>query len=163
MRINVIPPIYLADQHLVAEYREIKMLPKMFLRSLKSKRGLREYGGEYTLNRGHGKSLYNKFGFIEKRFQQLLEEMHSRNFKTNHDILDLSGIQEEFFGDYMPTEEAIRINIERILLRINDKHEWYLYYGKSVDWSKFYGELKLLKRTTNDKRTICKDSKREGH
>lgn len=28
MRVNVIHPKYLADQHLVAEYREIKMGPK---------------------------------------------------------------------------------------------------------------------------------------
>ena len=138
VRINVIPPKYLADQHLVAEYREIKMLSKMFLISLKSKNGLGKYGGEYTLNKGHGKCLYDKFGFIEKRFQQLLDEMTSRNFKTNYDILDLSEIPKQFFGDYTPTEEAIRINVERILLRINDKPDWYLYYGKGMDWNKFY-------------------------
>ena len=39
MRVNVIHPKYLADQHLVAEYREIKMGPKALSKSLYSKNG----------------------------------------------------------------------------------------------------------------------------
>ena len=40
MRVNVIHPKYLADQHLVAEYREIKMGPKALSKSLYSKNGV---------------------------------------------------------------------------------------------------------------------------
>lgn len=138
MRINVISPKYLADQHLLAEYREIKMLPKMFLKSLNSKNGLVKYGGDYTLNKGHGKCLYDKFRFIENRFQELLDEMKSRNFKTDYDTLDLSQIPTEFFGNYTPTDEAIKINVERILLRISDKPYWYKYRGQNMDWGEFY-------------------------
>ena len=40
MRVNVIHPIFLSDQHLVAEYREVKMGPKALSRSLGSIRGV---------------------------------------------------------------------------------------------------------------------------
>ena len=138
MRINVVHPKYLTDQHLIAEGREIKMLPKMFIKSLRSKGGLGNFGGLYTLNKGHGKCLYDKFGFIQSRFEDLVTEIKSRGFKMSYDILDLSQIPQEFFGDYKPTPEALRINVERIKLRIHDKPSWYRYRGHRMDWDKFY-------------------------
>ena len=107
---------------------------------MKSKQGLGSYGGKYTLNKGHGKCLYDKFGFVEKRFKQILIEMQTRGFDTNYSQLDLSAIPEQFFGEYMPTEEAIELNVERILQRISDKPAWYKYRGVTKDWNKFYNK-----------------------
>ena len=82
MRINVIPVSELLDQHLVAEYREIKMLPKMLCRSLASKKGfnLSSVSADYTLNKGHGLFFYNKLGFIIDRFELLLCEIVGNYF-----------------------------------------------------------------------------------
>ncbi len=52
-RINVIDPIDLTDQHLMAEYRELPMIMGSLRRSLKSKKGLPKITPKYTLNAGH--------------------------------------------------------------------------------------------------------------
>ena len=41
-RINIIPPSELTDQHLIAEYREIFMVPASLRRTLKSKVGFKK-------------------------------------------------------------------------------------------------------------------------
>lgn len=151
MRINIIPPRELYDQHLMAEIREIKMLPKALVRSLKSKQGvdyktLDKQFPKYTLNKGHGKFFYNKLGFIENRFQQLLKEADQRGFtlqpKTKElydSSYDYSIINEykgnpfiNIFQDYIPTKSEKDINKERIQLRLSEKPNFYKYYGKSV-------------------------------
>lgn len=149
MRINVIPVSELYDQHLVAEYREIKMLPKMLCRSLNSKKGVDfdKLPKEYTLNKGHGKFFYDKLLFIEKRFDEILQEMSSRGFKTSSVDLymkdyDYSSICFDsscdaifppLYKDYIPTKEAIEINCERIVLRVSEVKNFYRYYGKLID------------------------------
>lgn len=40
MRINILNPEVLPDQHLMTEIREIKMLPKTLMKSLRSKNGV---------------------------------------------------------------------------------------------------------------------------
>ena len=51
-RINIIPVRELYDQHLIAEYREITMIPAALNRTLKSKNGLDKsrISDNYTLN-----------------------------------------------------------------------------------------------------------------
>ena len=77
MRVNVIQPKYLADQHLVAEYREIKMGPKALSKSLYSKNGVNKnrISKEYTLNTGHTYFFYDKNKFLERRLKLVIEEM----------------------------------------------------------------------------------------
>ena len=52
-RINIIPVQELYDQHLIAEYREITMVPAALKRTLKSKAGLNysKIPNNYTLNK----------------------------------------------------------------------------------------------------------------
>ncbi len=143
MRINVIDPVFLADQHLVAEYRELKMLPKSLLRSLYSKHGFDEkkVPKEYTLNKGHGYFFYDKIGFIKLRFNHILAEMHRRGFQCNFDTLPLENIPECYFGPYSITDDAKLINIERIRLRINLKPTWFKYMSgpmSKFDWEILY-------------------------
>ena len=54
-RINIIDPAELTDQHLIAEYREITMVPGSLNRTLNSKIGYKEskVPKRYTLNGGH--------------------------------------------------------------------------------------------------------------
>lgn len=146
MRINIIPTNRLTDQHLVAEYREIKMLPKMLRRSINSKNGvnLNKIPKQYTLNAGHGLFFYNKLSFIRKRFNDLLGEMSNRGFKTNCTVLEDNGFPSWAYNDYEPTIDAMKINIERILLRISDKPLWYSFNKKKYDlneYEKMYGNF----------------------
>ena len=149
MRINIIPVKLLADQHLVAEYREIKMLPKALCRSIRSKIGVDfdSLPSTYTLNVGHGKFFYNKLDFIEYRFEELLEEMKIRNFTTNNTELydvdyDYSCIDRRCYSDeYIPTIGDMFINIDRILLRIKEKEDtkpnFYKYYSQNKTYLDF--------------------------
>ena len=140
MRINIIPVQELADQHLFAEFREIKMLPKMFLKSYNTPTGIQfnRIKQSYTLNAGHGYFFYNKFKYIERRFKELSEEVLARGYKTASFDFDLSKIPVAFFNDYTPTFEEQQVNVERILLRINDKPNWYKFHSKVIDWNRFY-------------------------
>ena len=54
-RINIVEPSELTDQHLIAEYREITMVPGSLKRTLVSKIGYKEskVPKKYTLNTGH--------------------------------------------------------------------------------------------------------------
>ena len=137
MRINIIPPKILMDQHLVAEYSEIKMLPKAFLRSLYSKKGISKdsISEKYTLNKSHGFFFYDKIQFIIDRFELLKEEMQARNFACNFTELPvLDKIPLQYFNNYVPTLEEQIINIDRILLRISEKPSWYKFRGVPVDY-----------------------------
>lgn len=159
MRINVIDPMYLADQHLVAEYRELKMLPKSLVRSLNSKHGLdlNKVPKEYTLNKGHGYFFYDKIQFIIDRFELLLIEMKRRGFQTNFSKLPLSNIPEHLFGNYIPTDDAKLINLERIRLRIAGKPTWFKFMGgymTQFDWEvlyeRYYGLEKIDFKTIDE-------------
>ena len=62
-RINIVPTSELADQHLVAEYRELFMVGSALVRTLKSKNAAKTLNSlpeKYTLNTGHVKFFYNK-------------------------------------------------------------------------------------------------------
>lgn len=141
MRVNVLHPSYLTDQHLVAEYREVKMGPKALSRSLGSLKGVdkKRISPSYTLNTGHTYFFYDKNGFLERRLSQLIEEMQKRGFQTNHtelidDSYDYNGgvWDDEWWNDWEPTEEALHINLERIIYRLSTKEGWYKFWGRPV-------------------------------
>ena len=83
-RINLIHPKELMDQHLLAEWREIKMIPASLRRSLKTKsisEVIKSIPKDYTLGSGHVKFFYNKHIYLCKRYTELTKELQKRNFK----------------------------------------------------------------------------------
>ena len=144
MRINVINPKYLTDQHLVAEYREMKMITYYYVKSSLTKDGIDKsrISERYTLSTGHAYMWYDKFGYIDKRFKSVCKEMRKRNFKCDYDKLDYRGIPKSAFGDFVPTIEDIEVNLSRIIDRLYDKPDWYKYKGEKVEnWYSFYYDL----------------------
>ena len=69
-RINIIPVSELHDQHLIAEYREITMVPAALNRTLNSKTGLirEKISKRFTLNNGHVYFFYDKGLYLDKGF-----------------------------------------------------------------------------------------------
>jgi deoxyribonuclease (pyrimidine dimer) len=142
MRINVIDPRLLLDQHLVAEYREIKMLPKAFIRTLRSRLGLIEtkIPTEYVLGKGHGYFFYDKLLYIEERFEAILKEIKLRGFTTNFTSLydenfDYSlDVVESFkaYNSYNPTYKDCCVNVSRIIDRFDEVDNFYRYYGRLI-------------------------------
>ena len=73
-RINIINPLELYDQHLIAEYREILMIASSLKRTLASKSGYKEskVPKRYTLNKGHVYFFYNKGLYLHKRYDSII-------------------------------------------------------------------------------------------
>ena len=141
MRINVIPPELLTDNHLIAEYRESKMATYYYVRSAASSKGIdpARIPSEYTLGKGHAYFWFDKMLFLKKRFDSICAEMRNRGFQCNHDKLNFDGIPESAFGDYEVTMKDIVLNLHRILIRIAKQPDWYRYRGQKVEnWESFY-------------------------
>jgi deoxyribonuclease (pyrimidine dimer) len=127
-RINIIPPDELMDQHLVAEYREITMVPAALNRTLKSKTGfnLNRVSKDYTLNAGHVYFFYNKGKYLDKRYKELVNEMKARGMNPDPSRkFPKEGYPKELFNDWTPTVVEQDIARERINKRISEKPNWY--------------------------------------
>lgn len=130
-RINLVEPTELTDQHLIAEYREIRLLCANLQRTLNSRSGFQQkkVPERFTLNRGHVYFFYNKGKYIHKRYDALREEMVARGFEPQHKF-PRERWPDELYEDWKPTERDKNIVRERIALRISERPGWYRYRGK---------------------------------
>ena len=130
-RINIIPPNELTDQHLVAEYKEIRQLVGGLQRTLNSKNGFQEkkVPEQFTLNEGHCYFFYDKGAYIHVRYNRVRSEMIDRGFEPKHKF-PLEKWPVELYGDWSPTKRDMDIVRERIALRISERPNWYRYRGK---------------------------------
>ncbi len=128
-RINIIPVSELYDQHLIAEYREITMVPAALNRTLKSKIGLDEnkISQQYTLNKGHVYFFYNKGKYLQIRYNEIIAEMKKRNFNPDpgRKFPINIFIDNNLYHDWTPTKEDYKIIRERISQKITMKPNWY--------------------------------------
>ena len=128
-RINIIDPNELTDQHLIAEYREITMVPGSLNRTLKSKIGYMEskVPKRYTLNSGHVYFFYNKGKYLHKRYDELINEMKKRGFNPNSNRLFPVEIFKDnnLYNDWMPDVEDYKVIRQRIAEKIAMKPKWY--------------------------------------
>jgi deoxyribonuclease (pyrimidine dimer) len=135
-RINLVPPSELMDQHLFAEFREIKMVPKSLRRSIAA-RGVSGLviPERFTLNRGHVSFFYDKGAYLVRRYEEIKEELRVRGFNFNElSPLDPDGVFDsypELRNDYEPTAEALETVRERIREKIGMRPGWYRYRGKA--------------------------------
>ena len=81
-RINIVPVKELMDQHLIAEYREITMVPGSLNRTLTSKKGLdyKKIADEFTLNSGHVYFFYDKGKYLHDRYDLIINEIRVASF-----------------------------------------------------------------------------------
>ena len=128
-RINIVPTSELADQHLVAEYREIFMVGSSLQRSLKSpnwpkkKISLPE---TFTLNAGHVSFFYNKGLYLHNRYKQLVEEMKRRGMKPDPNRkFKREQWPDDLYNDWDPNDQELQIVRERIQQRLDEKPDWY--------------------------------------
>ena len=128
-RINIVNPSELTDQHLIAEYREITMVPAALKRTLHSKVGLREnkISTHYTLNTGHVYFFYNKGKYLHRRYDELIREMRLRGFKPSVDRVFPYKIfmDNGLYNDWTPNIEDYKIIRKRIEEKIAMKPNWY--------------------------------------
>jgi deoxyribonuclease (pyrimidine dimer) len=125
VRVNLVNPKKLADQHLVAEYDEILMLTA-YIKNYPELEGISE---KYCLGKGHMKFFKNKLIYLKRRHEDLKSEMRKRNFKTTKSI-NLNLFRKENKGNWKPTKEDMDLITKRITSRLLLKPNYYRYYRK---------------------------------
>lgn len=128
-RINIVPTKELADQHLVAEYRELFMVGSALARTLKSPnrdKSLSSIPEKFTLNTGHVKFFYNKGRYLHKRYDELVEEMKRRGMNPDPErVFKRDQWPDELYQDWEPDDQELAIVRQRIQERIDAKPDWY--------------------------------------
>ena len=128
-RINIVPTKELADQHLVAEYRELFMVGSALARTLKSPnkdKSLSSIPEKFTLNTGHVKFFYNKGKYLHKRYDELVEEMKRRGMNPDPErVFKRDQWPDELYQDWQPDDQELAIVRQRIQERIDAKPDWY--------------------------------------
>ncbi len=137
-RVNVVHPNILTDQHLFAEYREITRLFSLVEKankSLNNQEIFQKIPQDYRMGQGHVLFFYDKLEFIEKRYFALKQELTARNmqFTPKDSIIKFrQEIDKCFYHDYQPTPEALLANIHRLKEKINQRPNFYRYFGKLI-------------------------------
>lgn len=147
-RINLVPPGELHDQHLFAEFREIKMVPKSLARSLAAVARrvpadmpfphdtvgqlLMRIPKAFTLGTGHVSFFYDKGFYLHWRYLDIKDELYRRGFTFNalspldpDNTFKLEGSRGRLFDDYLPTPEALATVRARIAEKVALKPDWY--------------------------------------
>lgn len=118
-RINVgIEPQELCNQHLFAEYREIKRVSNNIIKGKFSMVGQPK---EFTLGTGHVKWAYDKLLYLKNRNDQLYQECLKRGIKAtdySQSYIEAMRLHPELANDYVPTERDRKIIRERINERL---------------------------------------------
>lgn len=123
-RINLVEPSELHFKHLVAEAREITRVFGLARKNQRDILGCRKkLPSEYTLGTGHVAFFMDKLKFIADRYEALTSEMLRRGYKPNPIPREelLAGIDNKLVKDYIPAQEAIKINKQRIQERLPKK------------------------------------------
>ena len=153
-RINLVHPSELSQQHLFAEFREIKMVPKALQRSLRAamQRHVKANGytsdhdlqriaqqtvlsripDEFTLGKGHVSFFYDKGFYLFSRYGLIRNELWRRRFNFDQNaLLDpdyvFAGLDQRFNQNYIPTQGALDLIRARIAERISEKPDWYRF------------------------------------
>lgn len=125
-RINLISTKKLADQHLMAEYRE---LPRIF--TYVKKYGIpdnNDIPDKYKFGKGHIKFFSNKLKFLSDRYSKIVDELKRRNFDISFEELkpfcyELLDSNKQI--KYQPTKEEIDTSKKRILEKLEEKPKFY--------------------------------------
>jgi deoxyribonuclease (pyrimidine dimer) len=126
-RINAgIPVEKLSDQHLLAEHREIKRIPRTTFKGV--------VPGKFTLGKGHVLFFSDKPRYTFGRYTELYDECHRRGFNV------------EYYGDnwsfpndnvYIPSPSDSDTVKQRIIERATESKQIPRYYSKPISLQKY--------------------------
>lgn len=136
MRCNIIPPSFLTDQHLIAERRELRMIPPLFQKRYTKLGKLLVTAGipdRFTLGSGHMLFWMDKGEYLHTRFGHLTNEMLKRGFNPDLSLeFHLSDEHREKSVPWQPTQKDVTIIVKRLADKILMKPLWYKYYSKPL-------------------------------
>ena len=130
-RINTIPPADLADQHLMAEYRELPRVITLAARALERNGG--EHFGRiperYTMGKGHVRFFYDKTAWLCQRHAVITAELFDRgyNLAPREPLQPLQSIE------WTPTAQDMATNLERLRSKVSARRNFYRFWSAVVD------------------------------
>lgn len=133
-RVNIgINPIYLSDQHLIAESVEIIMITGGLRKNnyqIKS-----EVPDEFNLGKGHINFFKNKLYYLNRRLLAVNNELTNRNIRNSTSI-DLGEFPSELRGDWTPLineSKIIRYRIaDRLIRPLKAKLGFHKYWKQPI-------------------------------
>lgn len=132
-RINVVNPIHLTDQWLVAEYRELPRIPNK-IKSGKTTVDFKKIPKDYLLGTGHETFFRDKLVYLKRRHDAIIAEMKRRGLNMPSGLsVDLTGFDPKLLNDYTPDLNAVQINLERLQERFDLRKSEYRFYKQDID------------------------------
>jgi deoxyribonuclease (pyrimidine dimer) len=126
VRINLISPKNLSDQHLIAEYDEILML-LAYVKRYPSPDGI---PSSYCLGKGHIKFFKDKLLYLKSRHESIKKEMKRRGFRAAK-TARLS-FRKELLNTWKPGQKDLDLIKKRLISRIMLKPSYYRYCRKHM-------------------------------
>lgn len=139
-RINLVHPSKLADQHLLAEHRELTRIPNAVLK--RNTNFMLDLPTTYRMGPGHVRFFYNKLGFLYSRYLDVGAECICRRFN----IVPIFPYKEDFYhaaqerlwNDWKPSQGDIRVSQNRLLERWKPS---FRYYSKPLSYEAYAIQL----------------------
>ena len=146
VRINILPPKCLTDQHLIAEYNEILMLLGYVKKHSNEEEKIKskKIPEKYCLGKGHILFFKNKLNYLKKRFNKIKKEMRKRGFNPTKDV-NLTYFNKNLRKKWKPSKKDKEKIKNRLIKKIDLKPDFYTYYRKKKP-KRFYEGL--LKKAT---------------
>jgi len=146
-RINAkIRPAHLCDQHLMAEYREIVRIPNA-VRSNPDRVRKVDQPIQFRLGTGHVVFFYDKLKFLHDRFNELRNELITRNVAVTMTDDMFHNLPDDLYNDWNPTDFdykfSNRIVCDRICDRVDDMKVIKMN-GAVMDKNKYIGIFKAI-------------------
>ena len=140
MRCNVgVNPYYLTDQHLIAEYRELKMVyGNLKINNFRLKT---VPPSSFTLGKGHLNFFKNKLVYLDKRYDEIVKEMKNRSFQTNISFPNIWELHTSLLNNWTPSINDTILLRERIVEKIRMKPNFYRWYGDYINKDKYIKDL----------------------
>lgn len=141
-RVNVgVNPMYLADQHLIAESVEITMIVGSLRVNDYQIKGFKPE--KYGLGKGHINFFKDKLIYLALRLYEVNKEMKRRGFKPGTDPDLIMKNPEEFLNDWAPELEDSMIVRRRIIEKMIKKPVgfWRFCRNKITDIDFFVNDL----------------------
>ena len=147
VRINLIEPRNLTDQHLLAEYNEILMLCGYVKKTLEKyyPSYWKDIPRSYKLGKGHIKFFVNKLEYLFNRFYNIKLELTLRDYAVikefpfndvypyiKEDPFNDTYSTNELWNNWTPTQSDYDIIMQRLQEKLKMKPNYYTYYGKLV-------------------------------
>lgn len=137
-----IEPLFLSDEHLLAEHREIKRLPSVFRKAVRCG-STNRIPKEFRLGEGHVLFFMDKMSYVFERYKSIHKECIRRDFSVEDYSSNFDGIDDRYCNDWIPNNSVRRMLVDRISERIlSSNKKCFHYCGEKISKE---NTIKMLK------------------